>query len=163
MEEAMFCYQCEQTAGGKGCVKMGVCGKTPEVAGLQDVLIHSLKGIGYYGWQVIQAGGKIDTPTYKFLMDTMFSTLTNVNFDPERFVSYIQEANKIKTQLKAQLSDKANSAPREADYMAPTTKEGMLRDAPKVGIMTDPDLDMNIRSLRQTLIYGFKGMAAYAH
>ena len=163
MEDAMFCYQCEQTAGDKGCVKMGVCGKTPEVAGLQDVLIHSLKGIGYYGWQIIQAGGKIDTPTYKFLMDTMFSTLTNVNFDPERFVSYIQEANKIKSQLKAQLGDKAKSAPREADYMAPSTKEEMLRDAPKFGIMTDQDMDMNIRSLQQTLIYGFKGMAAYAH
>ncbi|MBU2700396.1 hydroxylamine reductase [Sporomusaceae bacterium BoRhaA] len=163
MENAMFCYQCEQTAGGKGCVKMGVCGKTPEVAGLQDVLIHSLKGIGYYGWQIIQAGGKIDTLTYKFVMDTMFSTLTNVNFDPERFVSYIQESNKIKSQLKEQLGDKAKFAPAEADYVAPATKEEMLKDAQNFGIMTDQSMDMNIRSLQQTLIYGFKGMAAYAH
>ncbi|MEN6412948.1 MAG: hydroxylamine reductase [Veillonellales bacterium] len=163
MQNAMFCYQCEQTAGGKGCVKMGVCGKTPEVAALQDVLIHSLKGIGYYGWQVIKDGGKIDTPTYKFVMDTMFSTLTNVNFDPERFVQYIQQANKIKSQLKEQLGAMAKSAPREAEYMAPSTKEEMLRDAPRFGIMADETMDMDIRSLQQTLIYGFKGMAAYAH
>ncbi|MDR3591989.1 MAG: hydroxylamine reductase [Negativicutes bacterium] len=163
MENAMFCYQCEQTAGGKGCVKMGVCGKTPEVAGLQDVLIHCLRGIGHYGWQLIQSGGKIDTPTYKFIMDAMFSTLTNVNFDPERFVKYIQEANKIKTQLKEQLGDKAKSAPRGADYMAPSTREEILRDAPKYGVMADEKMDMDIRSLRETLTYGFKGMAAYAH
>ncbi|MCE5284612.1 MAG: hydroxylamine reductase [Pelosinus sp.] len=163
MDNAMFCYQCEQTAGGKGCVKMGVCGKTPEVAALQDVLIHSLKGIGYYGWQIIESGGEIDTPTYKFIMDTMFSTLTNVNFDPEHFVSYIQEANKIKSQLKAQLGNKAQSVPSAADYMAPSTKEEILRDAPKFSIMADESLDMDIRSLQQTLIYGFKGMAAYAH
>ena len=86
----MFCYQCEQTAGGKGCDKMGVCGKTPEVAGLQDLLIHMLKGIGYYALQNVQAGNKIDEPIRKFVMDGMFSTLTNVNFDPERFVSYIK-------------------------------------------------------------------------
>ncbi|MBP2650117.1 MAG: hcp [Firmicutes bacterium] len=163
MDNTMFCYQCEQTAGGKGCVKMGVCGKTPEVAALHDVLIHSLKGIGYYGWQIIQDGGEINTPTYKFIMDAMFATLTNVNFDPERFVSYIQEANKIKSQLKEQLSGKVQSAPREAEYIAPATKKEMLRDAPKFGIMTDQSMDMNIRSLQQTLIYGFKGMAAYAH
>lgn len=163
MDNEMFCYQCEQTAGGKGCVKMGVCGKNPEVAALQDVLVHSLKGIGYYGWQIIQNGGEIDTPTYKFIMDTMFSTLTNVNFDPERFVSYIQQANKIKSQLKDQFGDKSKPAPRDADYMAPPTKEEMLRDAPKFGIMADETMDMDIRSLQQTLIYGFKGMAAYAH
>ena len=163
MDNAMFCYQCEQTAGGKGCVKMGVCGKTPEVAALQDVLIHSLKGIGYYGWQMIQDGGEIDTPTYKFVMDTMFATLTNVNFDPERFVSYIQEANKIKARLKEQLGSRAQSAPQDAEYIAPSTKEEMLRDAPRFGIMADKKMDMDIRSLQQTLIYGFKGMAAYAH
>ena len=163
MDNAMFCYQCEQTAGGKGCVKMGVCGKTPEVAALQDVLIHSLKGIGYYGWQIIQDGGEIDTPTYKFVMDTMFATLTNVNFDPERFVSYIQQANKIKSQLKAQLGNKARSVPDAADYMAPSSKKEIIRDAPRFGIMADETMDMDIRSLQQTLIYGFKGMAAYAH
>lgn len=163
MENAMFCYQCEQTAGGKGCVKMGVCGKNPEVAGLQDVLIHSLRGIGHYGWQIIQSGGKIDTPTYKFIMDAMFSTLTNVNFNPDRFVEYLQEANKLKSRLKDQLGDTAKSARQGADYMAPSSKEEILRDAPKLGIMADQNMDMDIRSLRETLTYGFKGMAAYAH
>ncbi|MCX7780527.1 MAG: hydroxylamine reductase [Negativicutes bacterium] len=159
----MFCYQCEQTAGGKGCVKMGVCGKTPEVAALQDVLIHCLKGIGYYGWQIVQDGGKINTPTYKFIMDSMFSTLTNVNFDPEHFVRRIREANDIKSQLQNQLGRKIKDAPPEADYMAPSAKEDMLHDAPQFRPMANPDIDMDVRSLRETLIYGFKGMSAYAH
>ena len=163
MDNPMFCYQCEQTAGGKGCVKMGVCGKDPEVAGLQDVLIYLLKGIGWYGWQIIQAGGEIDTPAYKFVVDSMFSTLTNVNFDADRFVGYIQEANAVKSRLQQQLGDKARSAPYGADYMAPASKEDILRDAPKLNFMADKDLDMDIRSLQQTLVYGFKGMAAYAH
>lgn len=163
MDNPMFCYQCEQTAGGKGCVKMGVCGKDPEVAGLQDVLIYSLKGIGWYGWQIIQGGGEIDTPVYKFVVDSMFATLTNVNFDAERFVGYIQKANAVKSRLQQQLGDKARSAPDGADYMAPAGREDILRDAPKLNFMADKDLDMDIRSLQQTLIYGFKGMAAYAH
>jgi len=159
----MFCYQCEQTAGGRGCVKMGVCGKNPEVAGLQDLLIHMLKGIGYYGWQNIQVGNKIDESTQKFVMDCMFATLTNVNFDPGRFVSYIKEANTIKNQLKSKLGTPPQNVPLEADYQAPETKEKMLEDAKKVGIMVDQTLDADIRSLRETLIYGFKGMGAYGH
>lgn len=158
----MFCYQCEQTAGGKGCVKMGVCGKTPEVAALQDVLIHCLKGIGHYGWEIVKDGGEIDTATYKFIMDSMFSTLTNVNFDPDYFMGRIQEANKVKAKLQ-QLGSKAKNTPPEADYMAPATKEEILRDAPRFRPMADPDIDMDVRSLRETLIYGFKGMSAYAH
>ena len=159
----MFCYQCEQTAGGKGCVKMGVCGKTPEVAGLQDLLIHMLKGIGYYALQNVQAGNKIDEAIRKFVMDGMFSTLTNVNFDPERFVSYIKQANEIKAQLKHKLGKTPANVPLGADYQAPDTKEKMLEDAKKVGIMVVQTLDADIRSLRETLICGFKGMGAYGH
>lgn len=163
MDSQMFCYQCEQTAGGKGCVKIGVCGKDPEVAALQDLLIHLLKGIGFYGQKALEKGKKIDEETHKFVMDAMFATLTNVNFDAERFVEYIKKAAEVKENLKELAGDIKEAIPDAASYKIPSTKEEMINDAKKVGIMADEDLDQDIRSLRELLIYGLKGMAAYAH
>lgn len=100
MDNSMFCYQCEQTVGGKGCVKTGVCGKDATVANLQDVLIHELKGIGFYGKRIIDEGSKISKETSKFVADALFSTLTNVNFDYDRFVIFIKQADRIKEELK---------------------------------------------------------------
>lgn len=162
MENSMFCYQCEQTLGGKGCVKSGVCGKNPTVANLQDVLIHELKGIGFYGQKNLEKGLKIRSEINKFVVDGMFSTLTNVNFDPTRFVEYVKKAEEIKEELRKAIGDIMN-VPEAAKYKAPDTMEGMLEDAKKIGIMADETLDMDIRALRELLIYGFKGMAAYAH
>ena len=162
MENSMFCYQCEQTLGSKGCVKSGVCGKNPTVANLQDVLIHELKGIGFYGQKNLEKGLKIRSEINKFVVDTMFSTLTNVNFDPTRFVEYIKKAGKIKEELKNAVGEIEN-VPKAANYKAPNTMEEMVEDAKNIGIMSDENLDMDIRSLRELLIYAFKGMAAYAH
>ncbi len=162
MENSMFCYQCEQTLGAKGCVKSGVCGKNPTVANLQDVLIHELKGIGFYGQKNLEKGLKIRSEINKFVVDTMFSTLTNVNFDPTRFVEYIKKAEKIKEELKNAVGEIEN-VPKAANYKAPNTMGEMVEDAENIGIMSDEKLDMDIRSLRELLIYAFKGMAAYAH
>lgn len=162
MDNSMFCYQCEQTLGGKGCVKSGVCGKNPVVANLQDVLIYELKGIGFYGQKNLEKGLKIRSEINKFVVDTMFSTLTNVNFDPTRFVEYIKKAEEIKEELKNAVGEIEN-VPEVAKYKAPNNMEEMVQDLEKVGIMSDETLDMDIRSLRELLIYGFKGMAAYAH
>lgn len=162
MENSMFCYQCEQTLGAKGCVKSGVCGKNPTVANLQDVLIHELKGIGFYGQKNLEKGLKIRSEINKFVVDTMFSTLTNVNFDPTRFVEYIKKAEEIKDELKNAVGEIEN-VPKAANYRAPNTMEEMVEDAKNIGIMSDEKLDMDIRSLRELLIYAFKGMAAYAH
>lgn len=162
MDSSMFCYQCEQTLGGKGCVKSGVCGKNPTVANLQDVLIHELKGIGFYGKVSLEKGLKIRSEINKFVVDTMFSTLTNVNFDPTRFVEYIKKAEEIKEELKKAVGQLEN-VPEEANYTAPESMDDMLEDAKNIGIMADETLDMDIRSLRELLIYAFKGMAAYAH
>nr|WP_054871025.1 hydroxylamine reductase [Caloranaerobacter sp. TR13] len=159
----MFCFQCEQTVGGKGCVKIGVCGKDPEVAALQDLLVYLLKGIGYYGQKALEKGKKIDEETNKFVMDAMFATLTNVNFDAERFVEYIKKADEVKENLKELAGDIEGSIPEAASYKVPSTKEEMINDAKKVGVMADENLDQDIRSLRELLIYGLKGMAAYAH
>ena len=76
----MFCYQCEQTAGGKGCTKVGVCGKTPEIANLQDLLIYQLKGISFYAKHLLDSGLNVDKSIVSFIENCLFTTLTNVNF-----------------------------------------------------------------------------------
>ena len=163
MENSMFCYQCEQTIGGKGCTKAGNCGKSSEVAALQDLLIYELKGIGFYGEKLLEKGIKIDDETDKFVMDATFATLTNVNFDPDRFVDYLKKAQEIKDCFKKQLGDCKCEVPEIVKYKIPSTKDEMLKDAEKAGIMYDETLDADIRSLREMLIYGMKGMGAYAH
>ncbi|MBZ4663939.1 MAG: hcp [Caloramator sp.] len=163
MEELMFCYQCEQTIGGKGCTKAGNCGKDAEVAALQDLLVYELKGIGFIGNELLNQGKSIDKEISKFVADACFSTLTNVNFDPERFICFLKEAEKVKENLKSQLKNLPSNVPECVNYKLPNSKEQMLQDAKKAGIMYDQTLDANIRSLRETLIYGLKGMAAYAH
>ncbi|TCT12114.1 hydroxylamine reductase [Natranaerovirga pectinivora] len=160
---SMFCYQCEQTAGGKACTSMGVCGKTPEVSGLQDLLIYQLKGIGFYGSKLLDQGKKINARVQNFVIDTAFSTLTNVNFDDERFAEFLKEGAAIKAELKAELGDVEGKVPAEATYILPGTLDEMIRDSKIAGIMVDDTLNEDVRSLREMLIYGLKGMAAYAH
>ena len=79
LDYEMFCYQCEQTANGKGCTKMGVCGKTPEIAGLQDLLIYQIKGISCYGKVVLDHGEHMNKEIVRFIENVLFTTLTNVN------------------------------------------------------------------------------------
>lgn len=163
MVDSMFCFQCEQTIGGKGCTKAGNCGKDAEVAVLQDLLIYQLKGISFYAEKLLEKGIKIDDETDKFMMDASFSTLTNVNFDPERFIQYLREAEEIKKNLKNGVGEISEEIPEAAKYELPEKKEEMLEDAKKAGIMYDQHLDADIRSLREMLIYGMKGMGAYGH
>lgn len=162
MEQAMFCYQCEQAVGGKGCVKVGVCGKDSEVAALQDLLIYQLKGIGFYGDAILAKGESIDEAIHGFVLDATFATLTNVNFSTDRFVEFLQEAAKVKATLQARVGD-TSSAPSAATYQLADTLPGMLADAATVGVMADADVNEDIRSLRETIVYGLKGVAAYAH
>lgn len=158
----MFCYQCEQTAGGKGCTKAGVCGKNSKVAALQDLLIHQLKGIGFYGNKAIEKGIVLGDKIDKFTMDSLFTTLTNVNFDEDKLVELVKEANNIKIEVKA-LAGEVSEVFDGADYKAPESKEEMINDAKKFGIMADSTVNEDIRSLKELSIYGLKGMAAYAH
>lgn len=96
----MFCYQCEQTANGKGCTRLGVCGKTPEIANLQDLLIFQLKGISCYGKVLIEKGQHIDKDIVLFVENCLFTTLTNVNFDADVHVSLLRESQQIKEKLR---------------------------------------------------------------
>ena len=158
----MFCYQCEQTANGKGCTKQGVCGKTPEVSNLQDLLIFQLKGISCYGDILLKKGMRPEKRVVSFVENCLFTTLTNVNFDPEVHVKLLQEAQKIKDELRQQTGGTGT----ENIYMAyrlPETKSEMLRTSQIAGIMYDQNLDEDIRSLRQLVIYGLKGISAYGH
>ena len=94
IEYPMFCYQCEQTAGGKGCTKMGVCGKTPEVAALQDLLIYQIKGISCYAKELVEKGENVDKDIVSFIEDSLFTTLTNVNFDADVHVEMLKKSQK---------------------------------------------------------------------
>lgn len=159
----MFCFQCEQTAGGKGCTKAGVCGKNATVAALQDLLVHQLKGIGFYGNEAVKKGVKLTDKINKFTMDGLFTTLTNVNFDESKLVELIKEADKVKSEAKELAGELSVEIPEGADYISPATIEEMVQDAKGVGIMADPTLNEDIRSLKELAIYGLKGMAAYGH
>ena len=100
IEYPMFCYQCEQTAGGKGCTKMGVCGKTPEVAALQDLLIYQIKGISCYAKELVEKGENVDKDIVSFIEDSLFTTLTNVNFDADVHVEMLKKYQKNKRSFK---------------------------------------------------------------
>ena len=174
LDYEMFCYQCEQTANGKGCTRLGVCGKTPEIANLQDLLIYQVKGISCYGKVLSELGYPIEKAVIAFIESVLFTTLTNVNFDAEVHVQLLQESQKIKASLREKVSASEGSSnlhdsdycschTAQAQYRLPSTKSEMLHDAPIAGIMYDKSLDPDIRSLRQTILYGLKGISAYGH
>ena len=174
LDYEMFCYQCEQTANGKGCTRLGVCGKTPEIANLQDLLIYQVKGISCYGKVLSELGHPIEKAVIAFIESVLFTTLTNVNFDAEVHVQLLHESQKIKDSLREKVSayegssnlhdsDYCSCHTAQAQYQLPSTKSEMLHDAPIAGIMYDKSLDPDIRSLRQTILYGLKGISAYGH
>ena len=162
MDYPMFCYQCEQTAGGKGCTKVGVCGKSPEIAALQDLLLYQVKGISCYANELIKKGDKIDKDIVSFVENSLFTTLTNVNFDGDVHEKMLKKSQEIKQSLRSKVSTCENCC-EQATYNLGDTRSKMLEDAKCAGIMYDQNLDADIRSLRQTIIYGLKGVSAYGH
>ncbi|MBS3733081.1 MAG: hydroxylamine reductase [Desulfobacterales bacterium] len=161
----MFCFQCEQTAKGEGCTKIGVCGKQPDVAELQDVLIYAVKGLA----QVANEGRKVGVKDGKidhFACEAMFSTLTNVDFDPDRFVELIHKCVDHREELKK----KVEAAGGWSDYtsgpatFAPAgTKEQLVAQGEQFGPEAHKTREeQDIFSLKETLTYGIKGIAAYA-
>jgi hydroxylamine reductase len=160
----MFCYQCEQTAKGEGCTKIGVCGKTNEVAALQDLLIYAVKGLSLVAVEARKAGIN-DDDVNRFTCEAIFSTLTNVDFDPQRFLKLIDECVELRDGLKtktAAAGGKTEFVQESAVFIPETTLESVVGQGEKVGVQSDPDLDPDLRSLRELLIYGIKGLAAYA-
>jgi hydroxylamine reductase len=160
----MFCNQCEQTAKGEGCEKVGVCGKQPEVAALQDLLVHALKGLSLFAAEG-RNKGLVDQTMDGFVCEALFSTLTNVNFDPERFPPLIRKTVELREKLKGKLAaagGKSDFQEAAARFQPAATLEGMVGQGEKVGMRSDPTVDADIRSLQEILTYGIKGVAAYA-
>jgi len=160
----MFCYQCEQTAKGEGCTKIGVCGKQPEVAALQDLLIYTLKGLSLLAVEGRRVG-VVDNEVNVFTCEAMFSTLTNVDFDPERFVRLIKRCVELRDQLRMKIlaaGGKADFKEGPATFKPEKTLEGMIAQGETFGLKSDPDIDPDILSLQHTLIFGIKGISAYA-
>ena len=160
----MFCFQCEQTAKGEGCTKIGVCGKTPDTAALQDLLIHAVKGLSVVVRAGIKAGVR-DTAVDQFICEAIFSTLTNVDFDPDRFVALIDECVALRDALAAKVQAAGGQVDmRQAavTFSPATTREAMVAQGEAVGIPAPTEVNEDIRSLRELLVYGVKGLAAYA-
>lgn len=151
---SMFCFQCQETAGNTGCTKGGVCGKKAETANLQDVLIYAAKGIS----SIIKRNAlDADKVVKVFLMESLFATITNANFDNTYFARQIAEGLKIKKQLIAQ----AKVPLIEAEKWQAGDLEGYLEKAARIRINEAADVDK--QSLRELITYGLKGVAAYAH
>ncbi|MFA6950660.1 MAG: hydroxylamine reductase [Lentimicrobiaceae bacterium] len=158
----MFCFQCQETAKGTGCTIKGVCGKSDDVANLQDLLIYTLKGISIYGVKAREKGIENDEVN-KFVMDSLFTTITNANFDRAVFIKRIKKALELREIMKA-TCEKAGitidpSTLHHAAAWFAETEDDFVNYAPKVGVLATENED--VRSLRELLTYGIKGMAAY--
>jgi hydroxylamine reductase len=160
----MFCYQCEQTAKGEGCTKVGVCGKPHEVAALQDLLIYALKGLALGAIEGRKVS-VIDREVNVFTVQALFSTLTNVNFDPARFIPLLNRTVALRETLKAKVKaagGKVDLAEEVTHFKPETTLDGLVAQGEKVGLKSDPTVNPDLLSLEHTLLFGLKGIAAYA-
>jgi hydroxylamine reductase len=156
----MFCYQCQETSMERGCLYLGACGKTDETANLQDLLIHILRGIGFWA-NLGLAEGKTDREAGLFISKALFSTVTNTNFDPTRFIDMIREGlqlrNRLRNRYRAQAAEPLpDSATWESD-----DEQAILKKSIAIDIRNTKDLDL--RSLQELSVYGMKGAGAYAH
>ncbi len=164
--EEMFCYQCEQAAGGTGCTKIGVCGKTPEVAALQNLIVYGLQGMAFWANQA-RAKGAVDPAIDLHLIEALFTTVTNVDFDPDSCAAVAQKTVKMRDVARA-LFEKANGGPfagkvpeAAGNWALPAVREEQVALGKAKGVKTynsDPD----VNSVQNILLYGCKGMAAYA-
>ena len=160
----MFCYQCEQTAKGEGCTKGGVCGKPSDVAALQDLLIYALKGLSCHAVEGRKVG-VVDQEVNRFTCEAIFSTLTNVNFDPDRLVTLIKNCITVRESLKKKIQSAGGTvavSESAATFKPGSRLEELVKQGEGVGVKADPETNPDILSLKQTLIYGIKGVAAYA-
>lgn len=156
----MFCYQCQETAKGTGCTISGVCGKTEKVANLQDLLMFVLRGISIYSTRARELSIENDTVN-KFVFDGMFMTITNANFDQDRFVVKIREGLKLREEIRKQFLSAGGKLPSTLHDSATWTGDSVEEFEKKnvsVGVLSTQNED--IRSLRELSIYGLKGMAA---
>ena len=156
MENKMFCFQCQETAGCTGCTQVGVCGKKPEVAAMQDLLIYVTKGLSAVTTRLRAEGKKVAGEVNHLVTLNLFVTITNANFDREAIIKRIEQTLSTKTELMAELKNREN-LPDAALWN--DTVDGFDAKAAKVGVLATENED--IRSLRELITYGLKGLAAY--
>lgn len=160
MDKKMFCFQCQETAGCSGCTIKGVCGKSPELSGLQDLLVFVVKGLAVVSVRAKKVN-VVDERVDKFIVESLFTTITNANFDNSVFVARIKEGIALREELKKQVEsangDLAN-LPEHATWTCETREEMDLK-APHIGVLSTQNED--IRSLRELITYGAKGLCAY--
>ncbi|MGM0369659.1 MAG: hydroxylamine reductase [Bacillota bacterium] len=162
---SMLCYQCEETAKGEGCTVQGVCGKTDTVANLQDLLVYLLKGISVYGVKAEELGIK-DEQVGAFITESLFATITNANFAEDDFLELIDRAFTVRANLKEELVNASDQSAAELEAEVPEmatwtadSEDELYQKSKEVGVITSENEDIN--SLRELLIYGLKGIAAY--
>lgn len=157
MENKMFCYQCQETAGCKGCTISGVCGKKPEVAAMQDLLVYVTKGLSAITTQLRKEGKEIDAKMNHLVSLNLFTTITNANFDRQMVIDRLKETLKVKMSLLNQVEHKEN-LPKAAFW---DEEENLFDEkAALVGVLSTQNED--IRSLREMITYGLKGLSAYS-
>lgn len=156
MEQNMFCYQCQETAGCKGCTRVGVCGKTPDVAAMQDLLVYVTKGLSAVTTALRKEGKSVSAQVNHLITLNLFTTITNANFDKEAIVSRVRATLDARKELLGQLSDTAN-LPEAALWDGSGDWEAKART---VGVLSTENED--IRSLRELITYGLKGLSAYS-
>lgn len=158
----MYCFQCQETSKNTGCTVMGVCGKTPEVANLQDLLIFVCKGISKFSVRLKEKGyGSVELD--RFVVESLFMTITNANFDKSRFVKRIKQAQLLRDQLSTVFVSKGGNLDDinfEGAFWKSDSEAEMDEKSKSVGVLATEDVD--IRSARELVIYGLKGLAAYA-
>ena len=157
MENLMFCYQCQETAGCTGCTKFGVCGKSPDLARMQDLLIYTTKGLSEVTTRLRSEGKEVNKDINHLITINLFTTITNANFDDEVFYLRVKETLDVKEALLSKLGNKENLS--EAALWNATSKEEMDEKSTKVGVLSTKDEDR--RSLIELITYGLKGMSAY--
>ena len=165
MEHKMFCYQCQETAGCSGCTQMGVCGKKPEVAAMQDLLVYVSKGLSAVTTQLRKEGTKVSEETNHLITWNLFTTITNANFDNEAIIARIHNTLSVRRTLILQVKDPSGLP--EAAFWDIKTKDGsdasddvLFAKAKEAGVLSTKDED--IRSLRELITYGLKGLSAYS-
>ncbi|MDY6272373.1 MAG: hydroxylamine reductase [Selenomonadaceae bacterium] len=160
MENAMFCFQCQETAGCKGCTRVGVCGKKPEVARMQDLLIYATKGLAAVTTRLRAEGEEISTEVNHLVVQNLFVTITNANFDREAIAARVAETLAVKERLLGDLLDRSG-LPEAALWQDKEEAFEAKAQSSAVGVLATENED--IRSLRELITYGLKGLAAYLH
>lgn len=159
----MFCYQCEQTAKGEACTRKGVCGKDSDVAALQDLLVYAFQGLSQVAAEARKAG-IVDSELNGFTVEALFSTLTNVDFDPERFVILLQRCVSLREGLKAKLEASGPNIKLGGPARLELAQglDGLVEQGKELELLYAEGEDPDIRSLKHTTLFGIKGLAAYA-